>query len=148
MDELIRRFYTAFNDHDGDTMAAAYAPEAHFWDPVFQDLSGTEAGAMWRMLTGRADDLTVALAEHSSNGDSGTAHWIAHYTFTQTGRKVVNDIHATFRFQDGLIAEHRDEFDFTRWARQAIGVAGLLPPVRSTVRKKARAGLDEYMQKS
>ncbi|MEA2483952.1 MAG: hypothetical protein QOC55_1899 [Thermoleophilaceae bacterium] len=148
MDELIQRFYTAFNDHDGDTMAAAYAPEAHFWDPVFQDLSGTEAGAMWRMLTRRADDLTVELAEHSSNGDSGTAHWIAHYTFTQTGRKVVNDIHATFRFQDGLIAEHRDEFDFTRWARQAIGVAGLLPPVRSTVRKKARAGLDEYMQKS
>jgi ketosteroid isomerase-like protein len=148
MDELIQRFYTAFNDHDGDTMAAAYAPEAHFWDPVFQDLSGTEAGAMWRMLTGRADDLTVELAEHSSDGDSGTAHWIAHYTFTQTGRKVVNDIHATFRFQDGLIAEHRDEFDFTRWARQAIGVAGLLPPVRSTVRKKARAGLDEYMQKS
>jgi ketosteroid isomerase-like protein len=148
MDELIQRFYTAFNDHDGHTMAAAYAPEAHFWDPVFQDLSGTEAGAMWRMLTGRADDLTVELAEHSSDGDSGTAHWIAHYTFTQTGRKVVNDIHATFRFQDGLIAEHRDEFDFTRWARQAIGVAGLLPPVRSTVRKKARAGLDEYMQKS
>jgi ketosteroid isomerase-like protein len=148
MDELIQRFYTAFNAHDGDTMAAAYAPEAHFWDPVFQDLSGTEAGAMWRMLTGRADDLTVELAEHSSDGDSGTAHWIAHYTFTQTGRKVVNDIHATFRFQEGLIAEHRDEFDFTRWARQAIGVAGLLPPVRSTVRKKARAGLDEYMQKS
>jgi ketosteroid isomerase-like protein len=148
MDELIQRFYSAFNDHDGDTMAAAYAPEAHFWDPVFQDLSGTQAGAMWRMLTGRADDLTVELADHSSNGDTGTAHWIAHYTFTQTGRKVVNDIHATFRFQDGLIADHRDEFDFTRWARQAIGVAGLLPPVRSTVRKKARAGLDEYMQKS
>jgi ketosteroid isomerase-like protein len=147
MDELIQRFYSAFNDHDGDTMAAAYAPEAHFWDPVFQDLSGTQAGAMWRMLTGRADDLTVELADHSSNGDTGTAHWIAHYTFTQTGRKVVNDIHATFRFQDGLIADHRDEFDFTRWARQAIGVAGLLPPVRSTVRKKARAGLDEYMQK-
>jgi len=129
-------------------MAAAYAPDAHFWDPVFQDLTGAQAGAMWRMLTGRAEDLTVELADHSSNGDTGSAHWIAHYTFTQTGRKVVNDIHASFRFADGLIVDHRDEFDFTRWARQAIGVAGLLPPVRSTVRKKARAGLDEYMQKS
>jgi ketosteroid isomerase-like protein len=148
MDELIQHFYSAFNEHDGAAMAAAYAPDAHFWDPVFQDLTGAQAGAMWRMLTGRAEDLTVELADHSSNGDTGSAHWIAHYTFTQTGRKVVNDIHASFRFADGLIVDHRDEFDFTRWARQAIGVAGLLPPVRSTVRKKARAGLDEYMQKS
>src|SRR4051794_25598308 len=145
MDDLIQRFYAAFNEHDGDTMASCYAPDAHFHDPVFQDLTGTEAGQMWRMLTSRADDLTVELAEHSSDGDRGTAHWIAHYTFTQTGRKVVNDIHATFKFKDGLIVDHHDDFDFTKWARQAIGFAGLLPPVRSTVRKKARAGLDEYM---
>src|SRR3954464_2914514 len=145
MDELIQRFYAAFNDHDGDTMAPCYAPSAHFWDPVFGDLNGQEPGAMWRMLTGRAPDLTVQLAAHSSEGDSGTAHWIAHYTFSQTGRKVVNDIRATFTFRDGLIADHRDDFDFTKWARQAIGIPGLLPPVRSAIRKKARAGLDEYM---
>ena len=145
MDELIQRFYAAFNEKDGDTMAACYAPGAHFHDPVFGDLNGAEAGAMWRMLTGRAKDLRVELADHSSDGDTGTAHWIAHYTFAQTGRPVVNDIHATFRFENGLIADHRDEFDFTKWARQAIGVLGLLPPVRSQVRKKARQGLDEFM---
>jgi ketosteroid isomerase-like protein len=148
MDELIQRFYTAFNEHDGDTMAACYAPDAHFHDPVFGDLTGTEAGAMWRMLTGRAEDLRVELAEHSADGDSGTAHWIAHYTFTQTGRPVVNDIRASFKFRDGLIVDHHDDFDFTKWARQAIGLPGLLPPVRSAVRKKARAGLDEYMSKA
>jgi ketosteroid isomerase-like protein len=145
MDELIQRFYAAFNDKDGDTMAACYAPDAHFHDPVFGDLNGAEPGAMWRMLTGRAKDLRVELAAHSAEGDSGTAHWIAHYTFAQTGRPVVNDIHATFRFENGLIADHRDEFDFTKWARQAIGLPGLLPPVRSTVRKKARQGLAEFM---
>jgi ketosteroid isomerase-like protein len=100
---------------------------------------------MWRMLTQRADDLEIELAEHQANGDTGSAHWIARYTFTQTGRPVVNDVRATFRFEDGKIAEHRDDFDFTRWARQAIGLAGLLPPVRSAVRKKARAGLDEFI---
>ena len=145
MDELIQRFYAAFNEKDGDTMAAFYAPDAHFHDPVFGDLTGTEAGAMWRMLTGRAKDLRVDLAAHASEGDSGSAHWIAHYTFAQTGRPVVNDIHASFKFKDGLIVDHHDEFDFTKWARQAIGIIGLLPPVRSTVRKKARAGLDEFM---
>jgi uncharacterized protein len=147
MDELIQRFYAAFDLHDGDTMAACYAPDAHFWDPVFEDLTGTQAGQMWRMLTGRAEDLRVELAEHSSDGENGSARSIAHYTFTQTGRPVVNDIRATFRFEDGLITDHRDEFDFTRWARQAIGLPGLLPPVRSAVRKKARAGLDDFISR-
>src|SRR3954465_2939860 len=101
MDELIQRFYGAFDKHDGDTMAACYAPDAHFWDPVFQDLTGTEAGQMLRMLTGRAEDLRVELAEYWAEGDTGTARWIAHYTFTQTGRPVVNDSHATFKFKDG-----------------------------------------------
>jgi ketosteroid isomerase-like protein len=148
VDDLIQRFYTAFDAHDGDTMAACYAPDAHFWDPVFGDLTGVEAGAMWRMLTGRAADLRVELPEHESDGDTGSAHWIARYTFTQTGRSVVNDIHATFRFENGLIADHRDEFDYKKWSRQALGLAGLLPPVRNVVRKRARQGLDEYMSQT
>jgi hypothetical protein len=107
---------------------------------------------MWRMLTGRADDLRVELLEHEAEGDSGTARWKAHYTFTQTGRPVVNDVRARFRFVDGLIADHVDEFGFHRWARQALGPTGLLlgwtPIVRSATRKKARAGLDEFMARS
>ena len=47
---LINRFYEAFARQDGETMAACYAPDAHFHDPVFQDLHGDEVGAMWRML--------------------------------------------------------------------------------------------------
>jgi ketosteroid isomerase-like protein len=148
MDELIERFYSAFNAHDGDAMAACYAPDAHFSDPVFTDLRGAEPGAMWKMLTARATDLTVQLAEHEASGDNGTAHWIAHYTF-RTGRKVVNDIHAHFLFRDGLIAEHKDDFSFYAWSRQALGPPGLLlgwtPVLKGKVRKEARAGLDEFM---
>jgi uncharacterized protein len=148
MDELIQRFYAALNEHDGDTMAACYAPDAHFSDPVFVDLRGAEPGAMWKMLTSRAEDLRVELAEHEANGDSGSAHWIAYYTF-RTGRKVVNDIHAQFLFRDGLIAEHKDDFSFYNWSRQALGAPGLLlgwtPMLKGKVRKEARAGLDEYM---
>ena len=146
---LIERFYAAFAEHDGDAMAACYAPEARFSDPVFGDLSGPEPGAMWRMLTGRAQDLTVDLVEHSVEGEQGSARWIAHYTFTQTGRPVTNDVRASFRFADGRIAEHHDEFDFHRWARQALGTSGLLlgwtPLLRSAVRRRARAGLDEFL---
>jgi ketosteroid isomerase-like protein len=151
-DALIQDFYAAFDRHDGDRMAASYAPDAHFSDPVFTDLNGDEPGAMWRMLTARADDLRVELLEHEAGGDRGSARWRAHYTFTQTGRPVVNDVRAKFRFQDGQIADHVDEFGFHRWARQALGPTGLLlgwtPVVRSATRRKARAGLDEFMAKS
>jgi uncharacterized protein len=148
-DELIRRFYAAFDRHDGDEMAGCYAADAHFSDPVFQDLRDAEPGAMWRMLTGASDDLTVELVEHEANDDSGSARWLAHYTFTQTGRHVDNDVRASFRFKDGLIAEHRDEFGFHRWARQALGPSGLLlgwtPIVQGSVRKRARARLNDFM---
>jgi ketosteroid isomerase-like protein len=146
-EELIQRFYAAFDRHDGATMAACYAPDARFSDPVFPDLRGREPGAMWRMLTGRSQDLRVELAEHQANDEAGTAHWIARYTYE--GRPVVNDITAAFRFRDGKIAEHADSFSFPRWARQALGPVGLLlgwtPFLRAAVRRKARAGLDEFL---
>jgi ketosteroid isomerase-like protein len=147
--QLIEDFYEAFGRRDGDRMAAAYAPDAHFSDPVFTDLNGAEPGAMWRMLTGQAKDLTVELREHQADGDRGSARWIAHYTFSRTDRPVVNDVRASFRFADGLITEHTDTFSFHRWARQALGTPGLLlgwtPILRSATRKQARASLDAFM---
>jgi ketosteroid isomerase-like protein len=149
-EELIERFYSAFARRDGPAMAACYTPDATFSDPVFQNLKGDEPGAMWKMLTERADDLRIELHEHEADGERGTAHWIAHYTFTQTGRPVTNDIRATFRFRDGLIAEHEDDFNLYAWTRQALGARGTLlgwtPIVQGAVRKRARAGLDEYQQ--
>lgn len=146
-DELIVRFYDAFARLDGETMAACYAPNAHFSDPVFTDLRGDEPGAMWKMLTGRAKDLEVRLAEHSADDDSGRAHWLADYTFN-TGRKVHNDVRAEFRFKDGLIVEHHDSFSFYAWSRQALGPPGLTlgwtPIVKGRVRREARSGLDQY----
>ena len=106
---------------------------------------------MWRMLTGRAEDLEVKLAEHEAGDEHGSAHWLADYTFS-TGRKVHNDIHAEFRFERGLIAEHRDSFSFYTWARQALGPAGLAlgwtPMVRARVKREARAGLDEFLARA
>jgi ketosteroid isomerase-like protein len=147
--ELIARFYEAFGRRDGDAMAACYAPDARFSDPVFPDLRGPEVGGMWRMLTSRADDLEIDLVEHEATEERGSGRWIARYTFTQTGRPVVNDVRARFGFADGLIATHCDDFDFHRWSRQALGTSGLLlgwtPVLRAAVRRRARAGLDEFL---
>jgi ketosteroid isomerase-like protein len=146
---LLERFYGAIAARDGDAAAACYAPDAHFSDPVFTDLRGREPGAMWQMLAERSSDLELELLEHSADEESGSSHWVARYTFSQTGRRVVNDVRGSLRFGDGLIVEHRDEFDFHRWARQALGIPGLLlgwtPLIRSPVRRRARASLDEFM---
>jgi len=146
--ELIERFYEAFGRCDGAAMSACYAPGAHFRDPAFGDLEGDEIGAMWRMLTGRATDLKIELREREAAEDSGSAHWIARYTFN-TGRPVVNDIQADFRFTDGLIVDHVDDFDFRNWARQALGPTGnlvaVLPPLRKKARGQARGQLDAFI---
>jgi hypothetical protein len=148
--ELIRRFYAAFDAHDGTVMAACYDPDAHFEDPVFIDLNGDEPGQMWQMLTSRADDLSVELVGHEASDNVARAHWIARYTFTRTGRKVVNDVRARFRFTpEGLIADHRDHFSFHKWSRQALGTPGLLlgwtPFLQNKVRNQAREDLDRWM---
>lgn len=144
---LIRELYEAMDRHDGDAMAKLYAPDGRFRDPAFGELTGAEAGDMWRMLTGRSEDLRVELAEQEADGDTGTARWIATYTF-RTGRPVTNDIRAEFRFRDGKITEHRDSFSFWRWSRQALGPVGLAlgwtPLLRAAVRKRARADLADF----
>ncbi|HXS47882.1 MAG TPA: nuclear transport factor 2 family protein [Solirubrobacterales bacterium] len=145
--ETIERFYEAFSQCNGAAMTACYTPDAHFCDPAFGDLHGADVGAMWRMLTSRATDLKIELHEHDADETSGSAHWIARYTFS-AGRPVVNDIQAKFRFADGLIADHVDDFDFRRWAKQALGPMGnlvaVLPPLRSKARAKALDQLEAF----
>lgn len=146
---LIHRFYQAFAARDAAGMRACYHPEIVFTDPVFGELRGERAGAMWSMLTARAKELQVTHDGVQADDTRGRAHWEARYPFTQTGRRVHNRIDAEFEFRDGLIVRHTDTFSFHAWARQALGPVGLLlgwaPPLRAKVSRTAIAGLDRYM---
>lgn len=146
--EVIERLYGAFGRGDGDTMATCYHPDAHFSDPVFPDLNGPEVMKMWRTLLTRSDDLELTLGERSAEGDHGSAHWTARYTFSATGRKVVNEVDAEFRFLDGLIIDHRDSFDFWKWSRMALGTPGLLLGWSPMLKKKVRAQSALLLQSS
>ena len=145
---VIERLYAALDAGDGETMASLYAPDAVFSDPAFGELRGSEPGDMWRMLCAQATDLSVTASDVRADDSSGSARWVATYTFTATGRFVENRIEASFRFRDGLIAEHRDRFSMPRWARQALGPAGLLlgtnPVGRALLQRKARGRLAEW----
>jgi ketosteroid isomerase-like protein len=148
---LIETFYRAFAQRDGATMAKCYHVDARFSDPGFPNLKGDEIGAMWRMLTSRAKEFSLSHSQVSADEHKGSAFWEANYLFSGTGRKVNNKIRASFVFKDGLILEHSDLFDFWRWARQAIGPAGMLlgwsGAFRRKVQAKARENLAAFMQK-
>lgn len=146
---LIERFYRAFARRDHAEMARAYAPDARFGDPAFGELRGDEIAAMWRMLCERGEDLELSFGDVEAHHDRGSARWEAEYTFGPTRRHVHNEIEASFRFRNGLIAEHDDRFSLWRWSRQALGPVGLVlgwsPVVRSKVRAQARENLREFM---
>jgi len=148
--QLIKKFYSAFQQKDHPAMNGCYHPDIHFRDPVFLDLHGNEARAMWHMLCERGKDLRLEFSNIKAGESAVSAHWEAQYTFS-TGRKVHNIINATFEFQDGKIIRHEDVFDLWRWTRQALGPIGVLlgwsPIIRSKVRQTAWKGLDAFILK-
>jgi ketosteroid isomerase-like protein len=150
--ETIRRLYDALDRHDGEAAAACYTDDAVFRDPAFGRLTDGAVKDMWRMLCERSDDLAVELVDHGADGPSGWARWSASYTFTGTGRSVVNDIRARFTFRDDLIAEQEDSFSLRRWGGQALGrratVMGTTPLLGLMVRRQTRRQLGAYSQKT
>ena len=150
--ETIRKFYACFGAKDAEGMVAFYADDIEFSDPVFPALKGDEARGMWRMLCSRAADLEVTASAIEADATSGKAHWDASYTFSATGRKVLNRIDASFTFRDGKIVKHRDRFDLWAWTRMALGAKGTLlgwsSIVQNAVRKQADKGLRAFLKKA
>ncbi|MGF6572613.1 Ketosteroid isomerase-related protein [Paraburkholderia fungorum] len=146
--DLIERFYTAFQRRDAETMIACYADDVVFSDPAFGELRGDEARDMWRLLVARAQAFSLTFGGVEADDQTGRAHWVASYLFSQTGRQVINEIDARFVFRDGLIVEHRDNFSLYQWLRQAMGLRGTLlgwsPLVQRAIRAQARRGLALY----
>ena len=125
--ELINQFYTAFQKLDHRVMVSCYSDEIVFFDPVFGLLKNQEVAFMWEMLCKNARDFSldydniVALDE-----EYYTCDWTATYTFSKTGRKVVNRVKANMRFLNGRIIEHSDAFSLHQWSRQALGWPGVV----------------------
>jgi ketosteroid isomerase-like protein len=148
---LIHRFYDAFAARNAEGMVACYAPNVHFADPVFPELRAPDAGDMWRMLCEAGKDLRIEASEVEADDTSGRARWVARYTFSATGRPVVNDVRASFKIEGGKFVEHRDVFDFPLWARQALGFPGLALGwtgwMQRKVQTRAAKGLQAFQKR-
>jgi ketosteroid isomerase-like protein len=148
-EQLIKNFYTCFQRLDWKGMLDCYTGDVFFYDPVFEDLDAPRVRAMWEMLLSRAKDLELSFCEVASEAGYGSCRWTATYTFTATGRKVVNSAKARFTIRDGKIAEHQDEFSFWKWSRQALGLPGMLlgwtSLLQNKVRRDARKSLTKFI---
>jgi ketosteroid isomerase-like protein len=151
-EKLIEQFFTAFQKLDAKAMNACYSKNIAFYDPMFDLLKGDEARAMWEMLCSNANNFSLAY-DSIKNLDDGyyTCNWCASYTFSKTGRKVVNQIKAHMKIENGFITEHSDAWSLHRWSEQALGLMGKLLGWAGFFRRKmkntAKRNLMNYMEK-
>ena len=150
--ELIGKFYSALDRKDWQAMNDCYDSEIIFSDPAFGLLKGDEARAMWEMLCTGAKDLRVDYSNiNAVDEEYYTCDWTARYTFSATGRKVVNVIRAFMRIRGGKIVEHSDAFRLSRWAGQALGWKGKLLGwsgfFQRKLQQRARQRLAAFMER-
>ncbi|MDP4217404.1 MAG: nuclear transport factor 2 family protein [Bacteroidota bacterium] len=151
-ERLISDFYTCLQCLDWRGVNSFYHADATFYDPVFENLEKGQVTAMWEMLLSGAREFRLDFAGVHADGEDGGCTWTAYYSFSRTGRRVVNKGKAHFRFVDGKIAEHQDEFSLWAWSRQALGLPGLLfgwtSPMHRKIRDMARKSLDKFINRS
>jgi ketosteroid isomerase-like protein len=147
--ELIEKFYDAFAKLDYYTMQSCYSEDPIFNDQVFGILQGDEVRSMWEMLCKNAKDFSLRYSSIEIDDEYATCKWTAAYTFSRTGRRVVNNVKAYMRIQNNKIIEHTDEFDFYKWARQALGLPGILLGwsgyLKNKIRHNAKSSLQKFM---
>nr|WP_068892742.1 nuclear transport factor 2 family protein [Pedobacter panaciterrae] len=148
-EELIRHFYTSFQNKDVKAMQDCYADNATFSDSVFTNLNAKQVRSMWAMLIKSGKDMRIEFKNISGNQTGGSAEWDAYYTFSATGNKVMNQIKASFLIENGKITKHTDNFNFYKWAKQALGFIGLVLGwttfLRNKIRTKAKGNLETFM---
>ena len=149
--EIIEKFYNAFQQLDYKGMQSCYSDDIVFSDPVFLLLKGNEVKAMWEMLCKNARDFSLSFSDiELIDHEYATCSWTASYTFSRTGRRVVNQIKAFMRLKDGKIIEHSDGFRLSAWAAQALGWKGVLFGwtgfMKRGIQKNARRTLAYFIQ--
>lgn len=132
-------------------MNSCYSDNIDFSDPVFGRLRGDEVKYMWEMLCTNAKDFSLVFSNiQLLDEEYATCNWTATYTFSKTGRKVVNKIKAYMKLKDGKIIEHSDAFKLSIWASQALGWKGALFGwmgwMKRKIRNNARKNLIKFIE--
>jgi len=148
---VVRRFYDAFARGDAAAMNACYASDVTFSDPVFGELHGDRARAMWTMLCGNLREFSLTYELLEASGEIVRGRAVATYLYTSTGRIVRNEITGTFLCKDDTIVRQDDVFDLWKWSSQALGLAGTLlgwtPMMKRKIRSMATVRLERFINR-
>lgn len=150
--DIISKFYTSFQKLDYTTMNSCYNDDVVFSDPAFGLLRGDEVKYMWEMLCTNAKDFSLTFSNiQLLDEEYATCNWVASYTFSKTGKKVVNRIKTFMKLKDGKIIEHSDAFRLSTWAAQALGLKGQLFGwmgwMKRKIQQNARKSLIQFIEK-
>lgn len=147
---VVQKFYEGFKKLDAAAMNSCYSADIVFYDPVFGILKGFEATCMWEMLCATAKDFSLSF-DNIIDLEEGycTCDWVATYTFSGTGKTIINKIRANMLIEEGKIIEHSDAFRVHNWSKQAFGIWGILfgwnSIFQNKIKNRARRSLMKFM---
>lgn len=132
-------YFEAFSRGDAATMAKQYAPNATFDDPIYSLRGQADISHMWTSLLKTGKNLKLSSKVLESDGDQLKVAWTADYTLF--GRKVHNESVTTMQVKDGKITSQKDDWSWSKWAKQAFPLGGLVDvkPVKSLLLKVLHA---------
>lgn len=122
--EVATTYFDAFARGDAKTMGAQYAPNARFDDPIYSLKGQGDIAHMWSSLLKTGKNLSLKSQVLESDGNQVKVAWQADYTLF--GRKVHNESVSTMEVRDGRIVSQRDDWSWSKWARQAFPLGGLV----------------------
>lgn len=143
---LVARFFDAFGRGDAQQMAACYHPMVSYSNPVLPDLRGPMPGAMWSLALSRAPSLRLQWQVAFSDARKAQVTWCAQWR--QGRRDLRLDAVSTLSIWGDGIARQVDEFRFSQWAGQTLGLRGRLlawlPAFRRVVQRRTLAAVQAH----
>lgn len=121
--DVVRRFYDAFEKGDFATLESLYAPNVHWQDTIFNYDGRENVMGVWRFEVDPKKGGKITYKILSSEGDKVVVSWSDDYSFF--GNPVNHAITATLTVKDGQIVDHREDYSWDEWAKQAFAFKNL-----------------------
>lgn len=119
---ILKEFYEAFAKGDFKKMNSLYSNDVVFNDPIFKGLDYKQVTNMWSsLLSNKKESKFNVFFEIKEENNDKYVIWTATYLFGEKRRKVINIVESRMEIENNKIVKHTDNFNFKKWANQAIG---------------------------
>jgi len=147
-EKTIHQFFRALENRDYETLLSCYSNNAVYNNPIMGLLDIETAKAMWELVCTCIPDLKTNYSDiQELDEEYATCLWEEEYIYNENLIYIKKK--AYFRFENGLIIEHTDGFNFYDWCKRINGVVGWLFGwsnfMQKRIQKKERNKLIAYI---